>query len=792
MGLSLKKFQTIAANTIANRYSFYAHHPERPHKGPKPQPFFQLLSAITGAGKTAILAEAISQMRGSVDSEPIVFWMSKAKSVVAQTFSNFTEGGKYAHIIEGYKVITIPQLTPHLISDGSSPLLIVATTGLFNQEGQEEGGLNIYKKDQDKFGEKSAWERLIERSDGSKRRPLFVVYDEGHNFSEQQAKLLKQLEPDAYLVASATLKLPESFERDVVRKVQGWFDECSDASLPQLGALDAIDSSGRTQFAMFASTSVASKEVVEEELIKKAIQFDGTIAPMEQSVDALIDRFRSIEAEIKNQGLFFKPKAIYVSKTNMVGNDADDHTRNFEKRQAAPIRIWRHLVDHCKIDPATIAVYANLKFSDDNKPDAFNLFSKGENDFEAFSEGNYQHIIFNQALQEGWDDPACYLAYIDKSMGSTTQVEQIIGRVLRQFNVKHYDNANLNSAHFFLRVDDENVFTTAIKDVKRRLAEQGSPIEIVENFGGSKAASIEINPRDDQVVELHKVMVLSDQAEEAIEEIIQSFPHFDEGSLNAIAEAKSGQLKVHLDDLTAELEDALWTVKGHTNPVRLRWLLSTAIRARSAQALAATNTQDPRFDVLVQMRSIANIEAEKRAKDIVAAYFQHSELVYESHGANFKFGSMRVPVSAQAYKNGLYERYGKMNNFEEGFVDELDATGHVWHRNPSAGGFHIPLLSEGETGAFYPDFIVWKGGLVYCLDTKGKHLLTDAIARKLFDISDGEKTKLHVRFISEGHQSVIGGKAVAGGYTVWKLKQGTPTPIPVKTMAQAAKECLKP
>lgn len=59
--------------------------------------------------------------------------------------------------------------------------------------------------------------------------------------------------------------------------------------------------------------------------------------------------------------------------------------------------------------------------------------------------------------QEGWDDPACYLAYIVKGMGSSIQVEQIIWRVLRQYDAKHHDAPSLNSEHFFLRLDDESV-----------------------------------------------------------------------------------------------------------------------------------------------------------------------------------------------------------------------------------------------------------------------------------------------------------------------------------------------
>ena len=98
-----------------------------------------------------------------------------------------------------------------------------------------------------------------------------------------------------------------------------------------------------------------------------------------------------------------------------------------------------------------------------------NLFSKGENDFDEFRNGDYKHIIFNLSLQEGWDDPACYLAYIDKSMGSSIQVEQIIGRVLRQYGATHYDNPLLNSAHFFLRVDKQSVFTETIQKVKTKL-----------------------------------------------------------------------------------------------------------------------------------------------------------------------------------------------------------------------------------------------------------------------------------------------------------------------------------
>ena len=72
----LKVFQADAAKTIVDRYAFFAGHPYRPSKGPKPRPFFQALSALTGAGKTPVLAQAVTLLRSHFSSEPIIFWMS--------------------------------------------------------------------------------------------------------------------------------------------------------------------------------------------------------------------------------------------------------------------------------------------------------------------------------------------------------------------------------------------------------------------------------------------------------------------------------------------------------------------------------------------------------------------------------------------------------------------------------------------------------------------------------------------------------------------------------------------
>jgi type III restriction enzyme len=111
-----------------------------------------------------------------------------------------------------------------------------------------------------------------------------------------------------------------------------------------------------------------------------------------------------------------------------------------------------------------------LKFDKDHPPPPdFVHFKGGDADYANFVAGNYRHIIFNLGLQEGWDDPECYFAYIDKSMQSNVQVEQVIGRALRQPNAQHVEAEILNTAHFYVRVDARGVFADIVKEVGKRI-----------------------------------------------------------------------------------------------------------------------------------------------------------------------------------------------------------------------------------------------------------------------------------------------------------------------------------
>ena len=785
------KFQNDASQQIAKRYSYFANHDARPGNRRVSSPFLQALSALTGAGKTPILAEAVSLIRNELQGEPIVLWMSKARTVVGQTYNNFN-GGKYAPLIEGFQVCQIKDLEASMITDGSTPVMVLTTTGLFNNKDQAEGDLRIYRPSQDKQGSKSMWERLIDRHDGTRRRPLIIVYDEAHNLSEQQTEILRELEPEAWLLASATIKLPPRFHATVIQSIRSWVVDCSNeiSAFEALGALkDGIPDSDA-----FMTTAIDSQKVVEAELVKNSIYFDGTTAPMERCLDDLMERRKILQKEIASRNLPIKPKTIYVCKTNITDDgQPDDPTKPFSLRQAPPIRIWRYLVESKGIDPSTIAIYADLKFSEGTKPEAVVHYSKGDDDFDKFQEGDYEHIIFNLSLQEGWDDPECYLAYIDKSMGSSLQVQQVIGRVLRQPLATHYDSEVLNAAHFFLRVDNKNVFIASLDLVRTKLEQDGAPISISSSFAsGNALGAIEVLPKDDIICPLHNIYVQKEEAMSKVNELLQIFFTYTEGSPDTIGNAETASAIIKVSDKTHNNSVVDWQEGGQTNPVRLRWLLALAVRSCAPQANKIIDTKDPKFDVRVQVRSNAEAQVKALAANIAKAYFEYSELNYEEDDP-FVFGPLRVVKNvAIKFSNSLYPQYGKMSPEELAFAHALDIVGVVWHRNPSSGGYCIPLLSPGDTANFYPDFLAWKGKLVFAIDTKGKHLLTDAIAHKMFDIYEGKSIRMHVRFVVKGRQEQIGGKTVSkDGYTVWRIRNNQPKAIFVDSINKAVEECLK-
>lgn len=775
--IELFDFQHQAVASITDRFADYLS--RRPGKvvGPKLTytPYYQALASITASGKTVVMAESVSQLLPILPLKPVVLWLSKGRVVVDQTQANLT--GKYRHLLPSYKdVQLLADFDQEELADGDLALIYLATVGTFNQKSKDKGSLKLFQSDIDN-ADQSTWTALKDRltSDGT-RRPLLIVYDEAHNLSDQQTQLLMELEPDGFLLASATPKLPQAIVRVTTELRESL--EWDDSNL---------------------TTYVSSKDVVEAGLVKRQVLLGGYAAPMEETIDDLLADMEKADQAVENLGATVTPKAIYVCRTNIVegnANQTDDPKRSFDQREAPPIVIWRYLVNEKGVDPAEIAVYTSALKFDKNfpSPPEFVHFKGGDADYANFVAGGYRHIIFNLGLQEGWDDPEVYFAYIDKSMQSTIQVEQIIGRVLRQPNAEHYEEEILNTANFYVRVDAKGVFAEIVKGVGERLASDLPEVHISSYDPKKKNKPVPYPPSEAK--EVPHIWRDPSAAREPIAKIIKDdlldFRGDTSDNIRGAGAKALVQQRVG-EGGDAEVE---WVEREHSNAVSARWIFQTAVRRQFPLALQVTASDDPKFDALVEIGSTADTHLRSIADKIVRVYLE--KVVLKQNLLNpYVVGDALVdPSAAEKFSYSLHAAYSGLNkSLELPFVQELDKQKLTWCRNSSRSGYPIPLLSPGASRNFYPDFLVWKGKNVFALDTKGEHILESELGRKLLAIEPHPKGKIRliVRLISKGTWDSTPQRKSGEGYTVWALAHTHALkPVQCESLAEAVKTSLRP
>lgn len=750
--IELYEFQQKAAATMSERFTRYVSDPvitgTKQHQ--RTVPFFQALASITASGKTVILADVVSSVTAALPVPPVVLWLSKGRVVVEQTLSNLLPGGKYHHLLGSSEVRPLPEYDPEEVADLKKPIVYFATVGTFNQKDKENGSLVIYRCDID-TADQSTWDAIKQRlTRDNVRRPLIVVYDEAHNLSDQQTNLLLELEPTAFLLASATMRLPERLAKEVeLLKANGWEDDS-------------------------LITAVDAKAVADSGLVKSTVVLAGYQSPMEDTVATLIADFEQAEEDGKNYGLVGRPKAIYVCNTNIVSgnaNERDDPKRPFASRQAPPILIWQQLVDVHGIDPDDIAVYCSLKMDKDfPAPDGFHLFKGGDGDYEDFTAGSFRHIIFNLSLQEGWDDPLCYFAYIDKSMESKVQVEQVIGRLLRQPDARHYAADRLNTASFYIRIDRNQVFNELLTAVGQKLATDAPELRVVITPPG-KPPPVEYPVK--KVMLIPSTALETSDAVGPVAELIKNLSDYKGDTTNTTGTGS----RAIVQRLVGEPGDAevKWEMFEQSSRVLARWIFQREVRRRHPGALGVAPSSDGKFDAEIGLGSSAEAHIVTVAGQVVDTFLANVEIIQKARDPYVVGPQLARPDTFEPFTNSLHAGYDGLNTLESPFAHILDKQGIPWARNPSRTGYRIPLATMGPTAFFYPDFIVWSGTNVFVIDTKGAHLLSEAATRKLLWIEPPRKAteRLFVKLVSEGKWKVDATQETNDGYTLWGMKAGS-------------------
>lgn len=750
--MQLFKFQLDAATQIRERYLQYAKLPNR--IAGVEQPFVQLLSSITGSGKTPMLAYAMTDIRLYSKKQPIVLWISKSKVVVDQTTANFQDGGKYCDIVKSFTVLRLADIQVSDILAYDKSVIITSTVAAFNREDKE--GLNVHRVQQDK-GNVSIWEAINKRA---KETPLFIIYDEGHNSTDTQLDLLLDLNPTGVILSSATMDLTPKLSKLINN--QGYTDDLS----KMRQNLDPV------------VTWVDTKQAVENELVKNCIHIGGRSNVDEYIIQEMHKQHTALRKKAEMLNLDTFPKCIYVSNTNQnsrVG-EPDDEEMPFNQRRARPIVIWRFLVTKCKVNPKEIAVYCDLKGRKETFPKEFNLFRGGDNDYAKFIAGDFKHIIFNLSLQEGWDDPECYFAYIDKEMGSRVQITQVVGRVLRQPKAKYLKDEAFNTAHFFIRFQNKEEFSQVLKQVQQEVEGRTPGIKVTGTFNGQGKLDPLSSKKD---YEIPRTAIIREAASKKMSDELKIFYDFENSSdakalghgSNVVLETASGKIMNGIDSN----QRLLWSPKGPGQPIQIgRYIQKRLIEVNpgAAESISIDAVTYPRLAAMVDLGSTACLRADELAQKLSDIYEEGVSIVIDKN-SRYLIGEYQPHKNITSFSNAIHAGYDGLNGDELACAQALDKSKVPWARNKPPTGYFIPLPLAGTARRFFPDFIAFQKNVIWLIDPKGAHILKDSIRNKLLFIDKKVGApEIRVVLISKGKYDNTAKQLSSTGVTVFRKRSG--------------------
>jgi type III restriction enzyme len=725
----LKPFQLRASGQLSQMLTTYPNQPYKPWWNPatgQPYPFLCRLKAITGSGKTPMLALSTEAL-----GDAIVLWTTNRGPVISQTFANLSAGGRYAQLLpEDTQVLDLSELSTsdwsEIVSAKSGLTIILSTVALFNREGDV---LNVHKD----RGGTTHWEMLSGQGPEGRSRQLYVVYDEAHGGTQAQFSRLTELNPRAFVLASAS-GLPS----DLAPLVPGMTsDEKSDSLERQ-------------------TVVVPTPEVVEAGLLKTRLYLVDCNTTRRDALKEANDKWFELSQKLKEFSEW--PVMCCIVNSTLAG-----------------LEVWETLTQDLKVDPRRIAVHlANvdkaLLDANPNVPWAQLIDTyKAKKTPETLRDEGYTHLIWNLSLREGWDEPWAYVAYLDGKGKSVTDISQKIGRFLRQPNATPFDDGDLNSAYFYFNVPDAE-FAAILRATQSDLESEG--YEVI-SIGGSTA-----RPRTSRESPVKRSVTIPKVAESFGEDLasldqilLDNVPPFAPQALHAPGRVSTRvlDLRRNAEDGTLqkeELRDDNAEITAWDYLVMRLGGIDSRIAKKNSTCFTPFVKSDPRLRQKMHFGSEAMETLNRNLTNILKRLNDELRLEYEPDQVytvkSFNLVSpdlvtddlaKRDRYRVRRYNNALHPEYNGLNPFEVDVANALDTLGLDWCRNASKTGYGIPIPEIGEgTTNFYPDFLLWTPKCLWAIDPKGVHLANDAIRNKMMGVSDveGMPIKIRVALVLEG------------------------------------------
>jgi len=684
-------------------------------------PFIAQLEAITGAGKTPILASIFNGL-----GPGIVFWTTKSALLVEQTVAKLD--AVYRPLLpEGTRILSevpSPQEWRAMLQDTDGTTIWIRTVASWNLgtgggRNTEEARLNLHRPHPDWAGERSPWTQLGDRT--ARSRPLWVVYDESHGQTDVQLDQLLDLRPLGIFAASGTPILS-----DRMRRMR---DALADDEV--FGPIVAA-----------AWVSVPTSEVAKAGLLKTTVRLaDLDVDTDTARVGEVLARLQRLEAAAAEDGARIQPRALYVVE--------ESNTRQGDPR---PVVLWKALVQSHGVSAAAIAVATDTR----ELPEGAEKIAS----FDALHP-RHRHIIFNKKLEEGWDDPEAYIAYFDGETRSARRIKQLIGRVIRQPRAEHFGIEDLNSAHLFINTPNER-FDAIVSALQRSLM-------LSHGTDDDGEANVKV-VRDRQT---QPVVLLRDglpdlslpvwqlTAGAAVTQIIERLESdrtrpFEQADLNAPGELRERAIDLTDQDaeIAREARELGMNMRMANRDFFLERVGASSLQAR--KAIPRRAVEGAMWEQQASAKSQAQATLKELAQWAVGEFVDHARYIrpvdprrpeWRPKAWTPKDGSRLI--FHRSLHTSYTDRPSVLNGDEREMAEALDQLAEGWWvRNfpaASQNGYGIPLpIAVGASNTFYPDFLWWIDGGCWAIETSGQFILEPKVHGKLVAL-DQPRVALVVR-----------------------------------------------
>lgn len=351
--------------------------------------------------------------------------------------------------------------------------------------------------------------------------------------------------------------------------------------------------------------------------------------------------------------------------------------------------------------------------------------------------GKVKCLLFKQAIATGWDCPRSQILVKLRDSSSETFDLQVIGRILRMPELKHYDNDILNYAYIYTNTDKITIDASDYSDVvlpKRVGVREDFENKSYDNFVDNLFLLCDVKE-----VEKKPKPLLSDiepiliQAIKDMDVNISDLVYKDKlymdlgvGTINTtnIEDVVCDNSEITDSSITRELvfEDIHSQYMSYMNKtcggfasvlnVALSNLYSScgAFDYMDASVLKYSST----FSGLLKSTIHTYTKSIKLKTDVGIGVYRPEQCRYYNDKVEF----------ISDYKKSYYTlvpktKYNTERYFEE-YLDGLDSVLY-WFKNNDSGrnGFSIAYTYEYELHLFYPDYIVrFKDGSVGIFETK--------------------------------------------------------------------------